>query len=669
MIFFGKIWCIVLTICLTSFVLWDEGFADENLVGMSLEELLGTKVSVASVHEESLQKVPAIVSQFSQDQLKKLGIYSVQEALELFTGFLVNRSLNGTRNVEIRGLVDSRNQKILFLLNETPYWLAATGDIPVDDIHIDLVERIEVIRGPGAVLYGTNASAGVIKVVTRNRQDSSLNLVTNQFGSWGVSAVHGAYGDEDDRSWLIHGSIERKDYEELEVRNSLTVDQSSGSFLENLSGTLDDNIERDTVYFNYQSGGLDVQAHWFRSEEHAVTNGTLISPNTFNRYAALLSSQYLWQEGDEQTKVFLDYNLFFSKTEVEDLFLIYGFDEDGSIEFASDGWKNFRIRTGVQDLRQISNEVSVLIGFETELRSTGDYLYRDQSNGAIIDSIGGGISTTPGYDSILLYGEQEAREDSLYLQLDWDMSHDFRTILGARLTKNEFTDAKLTPRLSFVWQLDQKSTLKLLQASGFNSPTFSQNSIIDSNGRARTEKVRAETNQTIDLQYQYQGQAWSLSLNGFYYKIDDVIQRRNGLVSNLDGFERDGLEAELSYRQSDFTFLANTSYLRQGYSVRDNDPAVNFTPRFLANLGGVWQLNSKASLGIRAQYIGPRYNARPYFDIASNLSFGWSEWLSFDVGFKGMMGLERVYPDVVSYRETTIRRIPRLVFLKVSYES
>jgi len=85
--------------------------------------------------------------------------------------------------VFIRGLGETSNQKVLFLLDGVPYWMPDISEIPLLGIPIESISHVEVIRGPGAVYYGSNASGGVINVVTRKTAGNvaALTLGSNHF--------------------------------------------------------------------------------------------------------------------------------------------------------------------------------------------------------------------------------------------------------------------------------------------------------------------------------------------------------------------------------------------------------------------------------------------------------------------------------------------------------
>jgi outer membrane receptor for ferrienterochelin and colicin len=126
-----------------------------DLSSLSLEELMHIKV--VSLEEERIRYSPSIVSTYTAKDLNRLGLHTFKDFISFVPSVEVNDTLFGNHTIQVPGLSDSYNQKILFQLNGVPYWAPANGDIPLLGIPISAVEKIEVIRGPGSVLHGTNA--------------------------------------------------------------------------------------------------------------------------------------------------------------------------------------------------------------------------------------------------------------------------------------------------------------------------------------------------------------------------------------------------------------------------------------------------------------------------------------------------------------------------------
>ncbi len=160
------------------------------LAGMSLEQLLNVKVDTvyaASKHEQKTTEAPSSVSIVSRDDIQEYGYRTLADVLRSVRGFYVsyNHSYNyvGVRGFNLPGDLGGR---ILVMIdghrvNDPLYDDNFTGtEFPLD---LDLVERVEVIRGPGSSLYGNNAFFGIINVVTRRGRDINSAEISATAGS------------------------------------------------------------------------------------------------------------------------------------------------------------------------------------------------------------------------------------------------------------------------------------------------------------------------------------------------------------------------------------------------------------------------------------------------------------------------------------------------------
>lgn len=153
----------------------------EALLDLSLDELMNVQVVTAGRQAQMLSEAPAAMSVVTAEDIRQLGAISVSEALRMVVGLHLGHT-NAASQVAggIRGFHKLPANKIVTLVNGTP-WALETYDIPgLDEIPVSLeeIDRIEVMRGPGSSLYGSNAMFGVINVITKNPQEIQGNLVS-----------------------------------------------------------------------------------------------------------------------------------------------------------------------------------------------------------------------------------------------------------------------------------------------------------------------------------------------------------------------------------------------------------------------------------------------------------------------------------------------------------
>ena len=180
-----------------------------ELSRMTLEELSNVQVTSVSKAPQSLSTAPASIYVITREELLRSGVTSVPEALRLAPNMQVTQLSateysNGARG--FGGAPDKQNfsNKILILIDGRSVYSPLFSGIAYDmqDVLMDDVERIEVISGPGATLWGANAMNGVINIITRKAEDSRGSLVRLDAGAEELGAAlrhgggmgsHGAY--------------------------------------------------------------------------------------------------------------------------------------------------------------------------------------------------------------------------------------------------------------------------------------------------------------------------------------------------------------------------------------------------------------------------------------------------------------------------------------------
>jgi len=152
----------------------------EDFFEMSIEELMEVDVTLASKKEEELFKTPAAVYVLTSEDIRRSGATSIPEALRMVPGIEVSRIDNNKWGITARGFNGMYAEKLLVLIDGrsvyTPLFAGVYWD--VQDVMLEDVKRIEVIRGPGGTLWGANAVNGIINIVTKNAKDTQGTLLT-----------------------------------------------------------------------------------------------------------------------------------------------------------------------------------------------------------------------------------------------------------------------------------------------------------------------------------------------------------------------------------------------------------------------------------------------------------------------------------------------------------
>lgn len=165
---------------------------------MSLKELTELEVTSVSKRAEKETEAAAAIFVITQDDIKRSGATVIPEVLRMVPGITVTKSGSHGWTVTSRGFNDQFSNKLLVLIDgRTVYSPLFSGVIwDMQDTMLEDIDRIEVIRGPGATLWGANAVNGVINIITKHTEDTEGGLATAAFGTQVDGIVGGRYGTQ-----------------------------------------------------------------------------------------------------------------------------------------------------------------------------------------------------------------------------------------------------------------------------------------------------------------------------------------------------------------------------------------------------------------------------------------------------------------------------------------
>jgi iron complex outermembrane receptor protein len=163
-----------------------SAYSDQGeLMGLSVEDLLNVEVISVAKKAKSLNDSPAAIFVISQDDIRRIGATSIPEALRLAPGLDVARIDSNKWAVSARGFNGRFANKLLVLIDGRSVYTRAFAGVYWEnqDVMLEDVERIEVIRGPGATLWGANAVYGVINIITKHSADTQGGLLVAGVGT------------------------------------------------------------------------------------------------------------------------------------------------------------------------------------------------------------------------------------------------------------------------------------------------------------------------------------------------------------------------------------------------------------------------------------------------------------------------------------------------------
>jgi iron complex outermembrane receptor protein len=179
--------------------------------GLSLKDLLDVKIVSVSKKAEFLFDAALSASVVTREEIERAGCTSIMEALRLSPGIIVREQSNGNYDIHIRGLdnippnasFDMAGTTTLVMIDSRAIYSYLRGGTFWETLPVDIgdIDRIEVVRGPAAALYGPNAVNGVINIITRQTPKEGVHVdLTSQVGS-NHTFIHNARVDYRSGKW------------------------------------------------------------------------------------------------------------------------------------------------------------------------------------------------------------------------------------------------------------------------------------------------------------------------------------------------------------------------------------------------------------------------------------------------------------------------------------
>ena len=283
-----------------------------DFANLSLDQLANIKVTSFTNKEQKLSEVAGAVYVITREQIARSGLTSVPELLRLAPGVDVARVNGNQWSISIRDTVGVYSNKLLMLIDGrsiySPVFSGVFWELGMP--LLDDIERIEVIRGPGATIWGANAVLGVINIITRNSQDTHGTRVTAGAGSsdraFGSVTTGGSIGSTNYRGYfggydnepLRTASGARADDGLSTVQGGFRLDGSHKSDTWTIEGDLFRTAENDTA------------------ENPSLATQTLVfSPAPFTSVAANLTGEWRRRLGETGELRFSSYYDFANRPE------------------------------------------------------------------------------------------------------------------------------------------------------------------------------------------------------------------------------------------------------------------------------------------------------------------------------------------------------------------
>jgi iron complex outermembrane receptor protein len=173
-----------------------QATSQSDLSQVSLEDLMNIKVTSVSKTDQKMSEVAAAIFVISDEDIRRSGATNIPDLLRMVPGMDVSQINANTWAVSARGFDGQFSNKLLVLIDGRAVYTPLLGGVNWDtqDVPLEDIDRIEVIRGPGATIWGANAVNGVINIVTKKAEDTKGSLVSGGGGTVGKGFGTVQYG-------------------------------------------------------------------------------------------------------------------------------------------------------------------------------------------------------------------------------------------------------------------------------------------------------------------------------------------------------------------------------------------------------------------------------------------------------------------------------------------
>jgi len=625
----------------------------EDLLSLDIEQLLDIEITTASYGPTTLREHPAIITIITREQIEQSGARDLIDIIQQVPGFKFAGEITEVIGLGTRGLWANEGKILLVIddqkLNENLYGTLQFGN----HFSADLIEQVEVIRGPGSAMYGGNAELAVIKVTTRGKGLNggflSTTLATNSGDlshKYNLAVGH----DFDDWGYSISSSF---------LEGSRSNETLKTLYGENYN--MQGNADLFPCFLNIGANVKDLDIRYIKDDysyefRDYYGNKNMLRKEIFN--SDLASIKYNWKINEKLTMI---PEISYKKHEP---------------------WNQRELDTG-QTYQSVETErftytLTNMYQFsEISLLTFGAEYYEDSGKAKPMTSWNYN-QWFRGTDS-----RQKFYNSSYFAQYETETPLGNFTV-GGRYEHHSFSGGSFVPRLGLT-KLWDKFHIKALFSQAFRTPDIE---VI--NSRFTTNMV-AETTTTYEFEtgYKFTDNIFWVG-NVYYVRIDDPIFFYYDAVNDWGGYKNGspvssyGLETELHMWKNWGNIKLGYGYYRtdqNGISPWKSDdehqalgfPAhqitfdttYNITPQWSLNLNGFLTSNTRGYRYRRGQTVIDSYDP----EVIANLFLQYKkDHLSVGVGISDLFNEKQLYPQAYDSYSGAIPAMSREFFMKVAYE-
>ena len=605
--------------------------AANDFSSMSIEDLADIEISSVSKKKESLSDAAAAIFVITQEDIRRSGSTSIPEALRMAPNLQVARvdanqyaitarGFNGTAANKLQVLIDGRSVY-------TPLFSGVFWD--VQDVMLEDVERIEVISGPGGVLWGSNAVNGVINIITRSSQDTQGTLLSVGGGNLESEAA-ARYGGKLGENTSFRLYAKGFDRDNTERANGANVHDSWNK--QQAGFRLDSAIANDklTLQGDVYDGSID----------QAVNSDKSISgANLLGRWSRAL------QGGDN-----IQVQTYFDRTRR---------DYPGTFSEELDTYDI----DAQHHLKLLKNHDIVWGG--------GYRLMQDHVDNSA------SLAFRPTNRRLSLA--------NLFVQDSIALSQRLKLTLGAKLERNSYTGLEFQPNVRLAWKLNDQSLLWSSISRAVRTPSrIDTEFFVPGNAPfllVGNKDFESETLTAYEIGYRAEPASnVSFSISTFYNVYDELrsIERGAGggfpfVFGNKMEGNTYGVEMWGNYRVNDWWRLsAGYNYLKKELDVKSDStdttsiPGSETDPRYQFSLRSTMNLAHNIELDIALRSIGGLSSDDVPHYTALDARIGWIMAKGVELSLSGFNLLDQRHPEFDSAPSRS--ELERNVYLKMLWK-
>ncbi|MBW0147870.1 TonB-dependent receptor plug domain-containing protein [Marinobacter arenosus] len=600
---------------------------DDSLWDIPLEELGQIRVvSIASGSATPLDKAAAITSVISSEDIAAMGANDLDQVLETVPGLHVNHSDQAfTSKYIFRGITSSFNPQALVLINGVPVTTMMFGNRgnTWGGMPVKAIKRIEVIRGPGSALYGADAYAGVINIITKSAQDIEGVLTGvragsfDRTGAWVEAATD--FGGTDVSLVLEQQSTDgwRRTIERDAQTN---FDEAFGTSASLAPGPVNTSVDQFDARLDARGERWQLRAGIQDRRDLGTGPGLAQALDPEGRYSSQrlnVDYSYRWEDVVEGLEVESRVSYLNVTQEPENDIALYppgafgGAFPDGFL--GSPGYKERQLRVDLSSIYSNIDNHRILSGVGAFWADLYDVTERKNFNtdfspkGQVED-----VSNDP--DQVWM-PEEDRKNYYVFVQDEWQFAQNWQLVSGLRYDYYADFGQTINPRAALVWATTDTLTTKFLYGRAFRAPSLNELYAANNPITAGNEDLNPETIDTLEVALAYQATTRLFyGVNVFYYEIDDLISAEPipGPISNQyqnSGKRKGhGAEVEASYQALDnLNLTANYAY--QTAEDQRTDSSVGQAPNHQAYARIEWGVVPTWDLNTQVNWVGEQKRA------------------------------------------------------------